>query len=498
MSDSRIVVGIAAVYLVACLVIGMLPGRRASDSAEGYVAGDRTLGPLVMFFITGATIFSAFAFLGMPGKAYSQGAWAFMVLAYGAFGFIPFYFLGPRAARLGREYGFVTQGQMVAHRFHSLPIPGVMALISAGAFVPYLAIQIKGAGYVLNSMTQGAVSEQVGGAIVYGVVLVYVLKSGVLGVGWTNTFQGIFMMVLAWAMGLYLPYALYGGVGEMFRRIAEERPELLRAPGLGPDGAQGSWGEYTSAVIVTSIGFSAWPHLFMKAFTARSEATIRRTVVLYPIFSIFLVPILLIGFSGVLFEPAPAQADQVLPHMLMSIELSPWIVGLFCAGALAASMSSGDAIVHACSSILVRDGWITALGRKLDTHAERRLIRYLIVVLLGASYGLAFHYEGSLFDLLLYAYGPVVQFMPAVVAALYIRRATGPGVLAGLVVGVSVNILFAVCPDLRPFALHAGLYGFVANVAALALVSAVTRREIDGEERYLAVAAGDDVREPSS
>ena len=165
-----------------------------------------------------------------------------------------------------------------------------------------------------------------------------------------------------------------------------------------------------------------------------------------------------------LFEPAPAQVDQILPHMLMSIELSPWIVGLFCAGALAASMSSGDAIVHACSSILVRDGWIAALGKKLDTRAERRLIRVLIVFLLGASYGLAFHYEGSLFDLLLYAYGPVVQFMPAVVAALCIRRATGPGVLAGLVVGIGVNILFAARPDLRPFALHAGLYGFVANV----------------------------------
>ena len=46
----------------------------SSASAAGYVAGDRTLGTLVMYFITGATIFSAFAFLGMPGWAYSRGA----------------------------------------------------------------------------------------------------------------------------------------------------------------------------------------------------------------------------------------------------------------------------------------------------------------------------------------------------------------------------------------------------------------------------------------
>lgn len=31
----------------------------------------------------------------------------------------------------------------------------------------------------------------------YGIVLVYVLTSGVSAVGWTNTFQGIFMLVIA-------------------------------------------------------------------------------------------------------------------------------------------------------------------------------------------------------------------------------------------------------------------------------------------------------------
>ena len=60
MSDSWVVVGVSVVYLVACLVLGTLPGRRVSVTASGYVAGDRNLGLLVMYFITGATIFSAF------------------------------------------------------------------------------------------------------------------------------------------------------------------------------------------------------------------------------------------------------------------------------------------------------------------------------------------------------------------------------------------------------------------------------------------------------
>jgi SSS family solute:Na+ symporter len=482
---------VSALYLAACLVLGMLPGRRASTTAEGYVAGDRTLGLLLMYFITGATIFSAFAFLGAPGFAYSKGAAAFYILAYGTLGFVPFYFLGPRAARLGRRYGFVTQAEMVAARYDLPAVAGLMAVISVIAFVPYLALQIKGAGTILFVVTGGAVPEPVGGAVVYGIVMLYVLRSGVLGIGWTNTFQGIFMMALAWVLGLYLPYRLYGGVGEMFSRIAAERPELLLAPGLASHGEPWGWGEYSSAVLVSIIGFSVWPHLFMKAFTARDERTLKRTVVLYPTFQIFLVPLFLIGFAGVFFEPPPPEANQVLPHMLMHMEIPALLVGLFCAGGLAASMSSGDAMAHASASIAVRDGLVRALGLRLDPTGQRALIRVALIGVLMASYLVAVLYESDLVYMLLGAYGPVVQFAPVVVATLYWRRATGTGVLSGLVVGGAVNLFFFLQPDWRPFPVHAGLYGLAANTVVLVLVSWLSARPLpEGEARFLATARG--------
>ena len=101
MTSSAIVIGVAVAYLLGSLMVGMWPGRKTSDSAEGFVAGDRSLGLVVMYFITGATIFSSFPFLGAPGFAYEKGASVFYIIAYGVLGFVPFYFLGPRAARLG-------------------------------------------------------------------------------------------------------------------------------------------------------------------------------------------------------------------------------------------------------------------------------------------------------------------------------------------------------------------------------------------------------------
>ena len=483
-----VVVAISVAYLVASLAVGILPGKRASGTAAGYVAGDRTLGLLVMYFITGATIFSSFAFLGAPGWAYGRGAAAFYILGYGTLGFLPFYFLGPRAARLGRRYGFVTQAEMVGARYGSRAIVGILAAISVAAFIPYLALQMKGAGYVLNAVTEDRLPEWAGAAVVYAVVLAYVLRSGVLGVGWTNTFQGIFMMGLAWGLGLYLPQRLYGGVEPMFRAIAAARDKHLVPPGLTSAGDPWSWGGYSSALIVSMIGFSVWPHLFMKAFTARDEATLRRTVVLYPTFQLFLVPLFLIGFAGVLFAGSPESNDQILPFMLMHMEIPAVLVGLFCAGALAASMSSGDAMAHAAASILVRDGCVSALRMPWDEHRQRSVIRAAVVVVMVASYALAVTYRGDLVSLLLWAYGPVGQFAPAVVATLYWHRATGAGVACGLLAGAAVVTLGSAVPAWLPWpAVHPGVYGLLANVACLVGVSWATRDA--GDPAYLRVAA---------
>ena len=75
-------------YLFVSLLVGLLSGRRASASTVGYVAADRAFGFVVMYFIMGASIFSAFAFLGGPGWAYSRGAAAFYILAYGTLGLL--------------------------------------------------------------------------------------------------------------------------------------------------------------------------------------------------------------------------------------------------------------------------------------------------------------------------------------------------------------------------------------------------------------------------
>ncbi len=466
---------ICGLYLLASLVLGIIPGLKVSRSVTGYVAGDRGMSLLVMYFVLGASIFSSFAFLGGPGWAYSRGAAAYYILAYGVLGMVPFYFFGPRARRLGERFGFVTQAELLGRRFASKPLAVLLGVLSVVVLIPYLTLQMKGAGYILSTVSGGFISEAVGAAITYGVVLTYVLASGVLGVGWTNTFQGLFMMVVAWGLGLYLPYRLHGGVGAMFEKLAaSDQAHLLVAPGTTASGEPWTWWGFSSAVLISAIGFSVWPHLFMKSFAAKSDRILRLTVVLYPTFQIFLVPILLIGFSGILAYPGVAPADTILPFLLTQLDLSPLLVGLVCAGTLAASMSSGDAILHAAASIGIRDGLAT-VAPNLSDEMQRTLVRGLAILVAVVAYYFAVVSKVSIVALLLAAYGGVAQIFPLVFAAFYWPRATGAGALAALASGIGVSTFFFLQPAARPVPLHEGIYGLVVNLGVLVVVSLLTK-----------------------
>jgi solute:Na+ symporter, SSS family len=466
---------IIAAYLAVTLTIGLLAGRKSTDTVAGYVAADRSFGLVAMYFVTGASVFSAFAFLGGPGWAYSRGAAAFYILAYGAIGMAPFYWMGPRAAALGRKFGFVTQAQLVVGRFPSRNLSAMIAVLSLVAFVPYVTVQMRGAGIVIEAVTDGHVPLWLGALIAYGIVIIYVLKSGAMAVGWTNTFQGIFMVVIAWTLGLYLPYRLYGGIGPMFEQIAEARPDLLVPPGLNASGDPWSWGAFSTLILVSAVGLMMWPHLFMKAFTAKDDDTLRRTVILFPTFQLFLIPVFLIGFAGVMFDGAPPSSDFILPYMILETHLPAVVVGLFCAGALSASMSTGDALLHASASVFVEDG--VAKYKDLDERQQQRLMQVIVLVTGAIAYYFALDSESSLVLLLASAYGLISQLAPPVVAAMYWRRATTLGVVVGLLAGVATAFFFYMNPELKPYDMHEGILGLLVHIPVLIGASLLTKEQ---------------------
>ena len=134
---------------------------------------------------------------------------------------------------------------------------------------------------------------------------------------------------------------------------------------IGGAGSSMSVNAYSSAIIVSMIGFLMWPHLFTKSYTT-TERRIKLTVIAYPVFALFLVPVLFIGFSAIGVVPPEVleKSDQVLPYLIThELGSSGLIYGLIGAGALAAAMSSADAIT---------DGSQNFRSYAVDDYAYRR------------------------------------------------------------------------------------------------------------------------------
>ncbi len=461
-------------YLGVALVLGVAAGRRGSGGVTDFVAGERAFGPVLMYFVMGATIFSAFALLGTPQRVVTKGSDAFYIIAFGSVAFVPVFFFGAKVRRLGARLGFVTQAELVGARFGSRRLTGLMGGATLVAFLPYLVIQLKGAGMVMHAVT-GWPSLQ-GAAVVYAVVITYVIVGGIRGVGWTNVVQGLAMVVVVWGVGLWIPARLYGGLGPMFDRVVAEHPQWLTLPGPAPT----SYGQYTSEIIVSMLGFSMWPQVFMKCFTARSARLVQLSAVLYPTFMLLLVPLLFIGYAAVL-EGGPAD-DTVLLWILEHPALgdTSLIFAMVAFAVLAASMSTGDALLHAGGSILVRDVLVGGLGWSLDDRRQTRAMRGVIVALGGAALALL-HYAGgtSVVDLLLLAYAIPIQLLPPTLLGLYWRRASRAGAEGGLLVGLAAVLLLFVLGQvaptlyavLNPAGLQIGVLGGALNLAVLVALS---------------------------
>ena len=469
-------------YLVFAFALGILAGRgRSFFSVSEYAVADRGLGLFVMWFLMGGTIFSAFAFLGGPGWAYSKGAASFYILAYAALGLLPWYVMGPKVARLGAARNYFTMGDLLRDRYQSRTLVVLVGIVSVLAFIQYLTLQIKGMAYVFNLLTEGHIPFWFGALLAYGIVVIYVVTSGVRGAAWSDVLQAILMLVVAWVLGFYLVTTLHGGTGNMFEAIAKERPDFLV---IGAPGSAMSVNAYSSAIVVSMLGFMMWPHLFMKSYTT-SERRIKLTVIAYPVFAVFLVPVLFVGFAaiGVVPDGALASSDQVLPYLITNkIGATGLVYGLIGAGALAAAMSSSDAITHGASVSVGRDIAVP-LWPDLSERTQLLIMRIAVVAVGGAAYYLAIFGAEGLIQLLLGAYGAIVQFAPSVYGALYWRRGTRQGAVAGLVAGVAVNFHFQLFADATLFDMHAGLLGLIINIVVFIGISLLARPTEEIRER---------------
>lgn len=470
MENWQIILIIVALYCALVIFVGVMTRSRGKSTLQDYFVGNRSLGAFVAFFTYVATFHSSFAFIGAAGQMYASGIRFFATFTSCVVSPLMIYIIGRPTWYLGKKYNYMTQGELVGDYYESKTLRYLVAVVSLIFLIPYLQSQIAAGGIIFQTITEGRISYLAGCVILYAVIISYILLGGFKAVAWTDTIQGILMIVMIWIAGGVILLRTTGSMSwsGLMQTIATQFPEKVMIP-------IEYWPTYMTSFI-SLFGISIYPPSFQRFFAVKNPKTLKWLSVTTPIYLIFFyVPIMIIAFSGVVNMPGLERADQVVPMMLTQYA-SPILVGLVMAGALAATMSSTDSQLHSASSIFTVDLYKGVKPKASDQQALRAG-KLFIVVISAAALVLSQYTSALITTIVTIALGGCLQILPSLIGALYWKGATKLGAIFGLVTGVTVVILTQYVPAIKtPLGLSSGFWGLAVNLLVFFAVSKVTAK----------------------
>jgi Na+/proline symporter len=265
-----------------------------------------------------------------------------------------------------------------------------------------------------------------------------------------------------------------GGLGVVLQELAALDPALVDPFALSAGAGIGFLG--------IGLGSPGNPHILARYMSIDDPAQLRYSAVVGTVWNVVMAwGALFIGLVGRLYFPDVAMLPQgdteSLYPLLAQQHLPPVLFGVVVASIFAAIMSTADSQLLVAASAVVRDLYEKVWHRG-ETIPQRRLVlmsraTVLLLVLLAVGFGLAA--DQLVFWLVLFAWaGLGASLGPTSILALFWRRTTKAGVIAGIVTGTVTTVVWYLVPALKS-RMYELVPAFLLALVATVVVSLATR-----------------------
>ena len=536
-------------YWIYCVYWGLRCAQMAKTATDYFVAG-RRLGLWVFVLAATATSFSGWTFMGHPGLIYRDG----FQYAYASFYAITIPFTGvmflKRQWILGKRFGYVTPGEMLADYFKGDGVRILTVVIALCFSIPYLGLQLAASGKLFNVLSDGLFTVTAGTWVLAAVVLIYVASGGLRAVAYVDTLQCILLAFGIVAVG-FIAYDLVGGWTELNKGLAnvakvkgakwgftqDGYSSYLAIPGviqftagLGKETPVG--GLWTGVMVLTYMfalmGIHSAPAFTMWAFGNADPRPFAPQQVWASSFGIGLILFFFTAAQGMgahLLGANPAVnaagvnianvlpesigkggQGNLVPFYINTIgDAAPWFVGLLAVCALAAMQSTGAAYMSTAGGMLTRDLYKKYLNPKAS-HTTQKLFGRLGVAFIVFSALLVATYSKDALVLLgglavAFGFQMWVPLMSVCYFPFFTRQGVTLGMAAGIVAvmlteSIGVKLFGDALPWGRwPWTMHSAFWGMFFNLGTALIVSAMTQNASDRAHRqkyhdFLAQHAG--------
>lgn len=370
----------------------------------------------------------------------------------------------------------MSLGDYLQDRFDSKYLKVLASCISVLMTMVFLAMQYVGNARAMNIVSGDAISYPA--AILISVVfsLLYVLIGGAGGVVLLDAVQAVILLV-GIVVAAWIAIAPVGGIQALFTQIIDKMPELLSRPG-----PQGTYTDkyWIMQFIVLPFGIWFCPHIWMKSLMAKDEDALAKSAISIPVSQILIYGFatLFIGLAGhLLLQPQQVgAADNVLP-LLMTTRSKWFIAALVMAAAIAAGISTINAMLLVSSQIVSQD-LILINGKGRISEKKNMILSRTIVFTIAAICGImALNPPETLVQIVQdVAYTGLAQLAPAFLLGMYWKGCTKTGAACGMTAGIA--ILFGTrIMNVAPLGWPGFMWGFFTNILLTVLVSLMTRQK---------------------
>jgi solute:Na+ symporter, SSS family len=444
--------------------------------------GGRKFGTIIIWFLLGGDLYTAYTFIAVPALMYGAGALGFFAVPYTIILYPIGLMFTPRLWAVCRKHNYITPADFVRGRFGSRALELAVALTGILATMPYIALQLVGIQVVIQTMgiTGTGIVGDLPLIIAFLILAAYTYTSGLRAPAMIAFVKDILIWVTVIVAIIAVPARL-GGFAHIFA-AAQTALQAHPKPGsiiIAPSG----FSVYATLAFGSALALFIYPHCVTGVLSARRANDIRRNMTFLPAYSFLLGLIALLGLMALAAGIHTKVTSLAIP-LLFKAMFPSWFVGFaFAAIAIGALVPAAIMSIGA-SNLWTRNIYSRYINPNATGRDESRVAKLTsLIIKLGA---LAFIIFIPLqFAIYLQLLGGVwiLQTLPALVLGLWTRWFHDRALLAGWLVGMVLGTAMAASQNFAAaYPLHIGgsvlpgyngLYALIANLIVAAILTPI-------------------------
>jgi SSS family solute:Na+ symporter len=411
-----------------------------NDTHEWSLAG-RKLGTTLVFFLIGADIYTAYAFVALPSGVFAKGSFYFLTYAAVAFGVA--LVTMPRLLASSKEKGYITASDFIKGRFGSTTLGILIAITGIVSLLPYIALQIVGMQSVLIVMLSGTTNpqivEEIALVVAFAVLAAFTYTSGLRGAALTAVLKDILVWLTVIALIIVVPLSIDGGLSTAFKNV---KPSYLTVPDSLVTG-------YVTIMLGSALALYLYPHAINGVLSSESVHKLTRSTALLPLYAIGLA---IMGLMGILVYAVPpamnflshfpesSRGILVVPSLIL-YSMPPWFTGIALLGIFIGGLVPAAIMAISQANLLTRN-IIKEIRPNMSATSEIRITKISSTVFKFVALGFVFVVPATYaISLQLLGVILIIQILPAVFFGLYVKSLRKGPLIAGLIVGIVSGIL---------------------------------------------------------